>query len=328
MTVYRQEFLFPHFFRLNWLARNNFKARVKRAAAYLRKQGCEKIVLYLWNPRFRPALDACHWDLTCYHIDDEYTFSPVDVPNSAEEVDVLMRSDQVFIHSDMLMEKKGHINPRSTLIPNGVNYSWFATPVLEPADLAGVPHPRVGYVGFLKRQLNWELLRNLPAQRPEWSFVFVGDVVEHPEIVPILREMATRKNVFFLGSKPAQVAALYPQHFDVCIMPYAMNDYTKYIYPLKLHEYLAAGQPIVSMPLPAVKPFSKYLSLAETEEEWLSALSESLSPEQNRPAEREARQAVAKEHDWDVLVGRIAKCFAERLKLEMKPIPAGTKVPG
>jgi glycosyltransferase involved in cell wall biosynthesis len=328
MTVYRQEFPLPHFFRLKKLARVTLRARVRRAASYLRRQGCRKIVLYLWNPRFGPALDACRWDLTCYHIDDEYSYSAVEAPNPPEEVEVLKRVDQVFIHSETLMEKKGHINPNSMLIPNGVNYSWFATPVPEPEDLANVPHPRVGYVGFLKRQLNWELLRTLPVRHPEWSFVFVGGVVEHPEIVPILREMAARKNVFFLGSKHAQVAAIYPQHFDVCIMPYAMNDYTKYIYPLKLHEYLATGQPIVSMPLPAVKRFAQYVALAETEEEWSAALTASLLPKQSEQIRREARQAVAREHDWDVLVGRVAKCFAERLRLREVEAVAGAEVLG
>ena len=72
------------------------------------------------------------WDLTCYHIDDEYTYSAVETPNSPEEVDILTRADQVFIHSNTLMEKKGSINPSSMLIPNGVNFSWFATPVPEP----------------------------------------------------------------------------------------------------------------------------------------------------------------------------------------------------
>jgi glycosyltransferase involved in cell wall biosynthesis len=326
MTVYRQEFHHPHFFRLKRLARATLRARVRRAVSYLRKQGCQRVVLYLWNPRFAPALDGCQWDLTCYHIDDEYTYSAVEAPNSPEEVDLLTRVSQVFIHSDMLMQKKGSINPSSMLIPNGVNYSWFATPVPEPSDLAKVPHPRVGYVGFLKRQLNWELLRKLPAHHPEWSFVFVGGVVEHPEIEPILREMAERKNVFFLGAKHAQVAASYPQHFDVCIMPYAMNDYTKYIYPLKLHEYLATGQPIISMPLPAVKPFSEHVALAETEEEWLEALSESLKPPRNEENRRIARRAVAKEHDWDVLVGRIAKCFAERLRLGKTELFAESEV--
>jgi glycosyltransferase involved in cell wall biosynthesis len=316
MTVYRQEIFFPHFFRLPRLTRGFLKARVNRAAAYLRKQGCQRLILYLWNPRFGPAIDGRRWDLTCYHIDDEYSFSTVDVPNSSEEVDVLTRVEQVFIHSEMLLEKKGRINPHSMLIPNGVNYSWFASSCPVPADLANIPHPRIGYTGFVKKQLDWDLLRSLSARHLDWSFVFVGQVSPHPEIASALQEMAARKNVFFLGPKPASVAATYPQHFDVCIMPYILNDYTKYIYPLKLHEYLAGGQPIVSTPLPAVRPFSNVLRLAKTGQEWSDAISTSLSAESNRESLKDTRQLVAKEHDWDVLVDRVAQTLGARLGLE------------
>jgi len=316
ITVYRQEFFFPHFFRLKRVTRTLLRARVSRAAAYLRRQGCKKLVLYVWNPRFGPALDASRWDLTSYHIDDEYSFSTVDLPNSPEEIDVVRRVGQLFIHSEMLLEKKGRINPNSMLIPNGVNYSWFATPSSEPADLANVPHPRIGYTGFVKKQLDWSLLRSLSARHPEWSFVFVGQVSPHTEITAAIAEMSARKNVFFLGGKPAAVAATYPQHFDVCIMPYVRNDYTKYIYPLKLHEYLAGGQPIVSTPLPAVRPFSNVLRLASTEQEWSDSIRESLSAESNQKLRKDARQSVAKEHDWDVLVRRIAHTFGARLGLE------------
>lgn len=316
MTVYRQEFLCPQFFRPDWLGRAILRTRVSRAVSYLRKRGCQKLILYLWNPRFGPALNSGGWDLTCYHIDDEYSFSTVDVPNSPEEVEVLRRVDQVFIHSEMLLEKKGHINPHSMLIPNGVNYSWFASYSSESADLANIPHPRIGYTGFVKKQLDWDLLRSLSARHAEWSFVFVGQVSPHPEIVSALKEMAAKKNVFFLGPKPASVAAAYPQHFDVCIMPYILNDYTKYIYPLKLHEYLAGGRPIVSTPLPAVLPFSKVLRVASTEEEWSEAITASLCGESNGESLKEARQSVAKEHDWDVLVEKVARTLGGRLGLE------------
>jgi glycosyltransferase involved in cell wall biosynthesis len=315
MTVYRQEFLRPLVFRPEWLGRALLRARVRRAAAYLRKQGCEKLVLYLWNPRFGPALDACRWDLTCYHIDDEYTYSAVEMPNSQEEVDIITRADQVFIHSNALMEKKGRNNPSSMHIPNGVNFSWFGTAVPIPPDLAKIPRPWIGYTGFVKKQLDWDLLCRLSARHPNWSFVFVGQVSPHAEIKLALEEMAAKKNVFFLGPKPASVAATYPQHFDVCIMPYVLNDYTKYIYPLKLHEYLAGGQPVVSTPIPAVRPFSHVLRLASTEQEWSDEISASLSSESNQDSLKQARQAVAKEYDWDVLVARLAQTLSARLGL-------------
>ena len=56
------------------------------------------------------------------------------------------------------------INPHTTLVPHGVDYDRYATPVLEPTDIASIPRPRIGYSGFLKQQLNWPLLLQLAAR--------------------------------------------------------------------------------------------------------------------------------------------------------------------
>lgn len=67
---------------------------------------------------------------------------------------------------------------------------------------------------------------------------------------------------YFLGHKPREVACIYPQHIDVCMLPYKMNDYTKYIYPLKLHECLDGGRPIVGRPIRSLLDFAHVIKLA------------------------------------------------------------------
>ena len=66
------------------------------------------------------------------------------------------------------------------------------------------------------------------------------------ELLSVLAELEEQPNVHFLGAKTPEELVGYPAHFDACIMPYRMDDYTKYIYPLKLHEYLASGRPVVA----------------------------------------------------------------------------------
>ncbi|HMI50453.1 MAG TPA: glycosyltransferase [Candidatus Saccharimonadales bacterium] len=313
LTVHRQEFWLPQFFKPRWLSRYTFLERVRRAQEYLRSQGCKKIVLYLWTPEYGLALEAGRWDLVAYHIDDEYSFSEIEVPTPPEELTVIRESGQVFVHSAPLMEKKGKINPHTSYSPNGVYYAAFATPVPEPVDIAAIPHPRVGYAGFIKKQLDWTLLRELVFRHPGWSFVFVGKQSPHPELDGILAELKAKGNVYFLGDKSAAELALYPQHFDVCLMPYELNDYTKFIYPLKLHEYLASGSPTISTPIPAVTPYNGLVALPTSIPEWESAIADSLRPEMNSQEKRAARQAVAKQHDWESLTRRIAGTMAERL---------------
>jgi glycosyltransferase involved in cell wall biosynthesis len=250
-------------------------------------------------------------------VDDEYSFSPTEVEISAAERSLLESSGQVFIHSPALMERKGGFNPNTDFVPNGVDYQLYATPVAEPEDLRNIPHPRIGYVGYLKRMLDWSMLLEVSTAHPQWSFVFVGPRSSHTDVEGLLDQMSRLKNVYFLGGKPTEQLGAYPQHFDVCIMPYHQDDYTQCIYPLKLHEYLASGKPVISTPIRSVLEFSDVITMASNSEEWSGAIERALSAQENSPSRRAERQRVAREHDWDRLVDKIARTIAKRLDLEI-----------
>jgi glycosyltransferase involved in cell wall biosynthesis len=313
MVVHDPGRTFPRIFKPRVLGEFTARARARSALRLLREKGCTQVALYLWRPGFEAELDRIPHQVSCYHIDDDYSFSSEERSTSPQELKVLRRVDQVFIHSPALMEKKGGVNPNTDFIPNGVNYHSFATPVPDPADMAGIPHPRIGYVGFLKKQLDWTLLEGLAGRHPEWSFVLVGPRHAHPEIQDALRRMEERENVYFLGGKPVTELGGYPQHFDVSILPYAENDYTRYINPLKLYEYLASGSPVVGVPIRTLQDFEGQVRLASGLDEWSGALKESLSPDERAPERREARQEVARRYDWDILVERVARTLAGRL---------------
>ena len=297
----------PFIHRPRRLGERILKGHWRRARRRLIRQGCRKIILYLWRPQFVGALTALPRDASCYHIDDEYTFSDEDLPVTDPERFVLESVDQVFIHSPELLEKKGHLNPRTRFVPNGVDHAAFAAPVPEPPDLAGIPGPRMGYAGMLKTQLDWNLLEGLIRRHPEWSFVFVGAVATQPEMDGILQALAPRANVHFLGPKSTADLAAYPQHLDVCMMPYRSTDYTRYINPLKLYEYLASGSPVVATRLPAVAPFEDVVSLVEPHvDAWSRALRQAMGA-----GGRQLRQARARRYDWDLLVHDVARELAE-----------------
>jgi glycosyltransferase involved in cell wall biosynthesis len=320
MQVYQPEFWLPLIGRPAWLAQLTSRARLNQAWQRLRDCGCAKVVLYIWRPDFADALEqAPHYDLSIYHVDDEYSFSPTQVEITPAERHLLEASGQVFIHSPSLMERKGGINPNSQFLPNGAEYQLYATPAPEPEDLASIPHPRIGYMGYLKQMLDWVLLLELSARHREWSFVFVGSCRPHAEMADALREITRRPNVYLLGGKPVERLGGYPQHFDVCIMPYRLDDYTNCIYPLKMHEYLASGQPVVSSPVRSVLEFRNVIALARSGEEWSKAITYALSPQENSAERRAERQAVARIYDWDTLVAKIAGVIAQRI---------GVAVPG
>jgi glycosyltransferase involved in cell wall biosynthesis len=306
MEVLTTGWLHPGFHRPGWLGAASLRSRLALARKRLVARGATRIALYIWRDEFADALDLVAHDFSCYHVDDEYSFSDKDRPNSAREMNLLRRVDQVIVHSPALFDKKGGVNPNTTLIPNGVDFRLFSTPHAEPADIASIAHPRVGLAGVIKKQLDFDLLIRLARARPQWSFVLVGPVtnVEGKEQqVATLRQM---RNVHFLGGKPAHDLPAYIQHFDVCLMCYQLNDYTRYIYPLKLNEYLASGRPAVSSPIETVRGFAHVVAIAKDEAEWLAAIELGLGEDGTAAP---ARRAVARTSDWDALVEQIARLF-------------------
>src|SRR5688500_6109221 len=204
-----------------WLANAFFDARIRAEGTVLRRQGCTRIVLYLWNPDFARALDSVPHEASVYHIDDEYSWSETEQPVDPAERQLIERVDRVIVHSPGLMERKGSINPRTITVPNGVDYATYPSPSPEPADLAAIPHPRIRYAGVLKTQLDWELLDALARAHTDWSFVFVGPMksVQH-DLASAMGDILDRPNVHWLVARPVDQLHAYQQHFDVCTMPY------------------------------------------------------------------------------------------------------------
>jgi glycosyltransferase involved in cell wall biosynthesis len=313
LTIYRPERWLPAIGRPLILAQLTMRERLRRAQHLLRGRGCRTTILYIWRPWYGLALDVMDYDLSCYHLDDEYTFSAVERPIEEREARLISRVDQVFIHSPALLEKKGKLNPQTTFVPNGVDYHAYATPHGEPPDLKPIPHPRMGYVGIIKKQLDFSLLIGLAERHRQWSFVFVGPQGNLGEHATSVQRLSQMPNVYLLGGKPVDALPAYVQHLDVCMLCYEVNEYTKFIYPLKLHEYLASGRPVVGSPIRSLQEFAHIIRLARTSDEWSTALNDMLAPSIYSFAQVEARRRIARQHDWNTLVGRIARTLCGRL---------------
>jgi hypothetical protein len=94
---------------------------------------------------------------------------------------------------------------------------------------------------------------------------------------------------------------------------YAVNDYTKFIYPLKLHEYLASGRPVVGSPIRSLLEFAQIIRLARTIDEWSQALHEALTPAASSVSQVEVRRSIARQHDWNRHVELITHALCDRL---------------
>ena len=318
LSVYRSPLWLPRFYRTKWLDDAVRTAQLLGARKRLASLGCSKFVLDIWRPEFLFELQTAAADFSVYHVDDEYSFSDAE-STCADEVVLLRSVDQVIVHSTGLMSRKGSINPHTMLISNGVDFEAYSASHPDPSDLEKIPHPRIGYSGYLKRQLNWPLIGELVERHREWSFVFVGAMRPQPELTDIIGRLSGYPNAHFLGTKTAHELAPYPRHFDCCLMPYAVTNYSDCIYPMKLHEYLASGRPVVGAPIHALKAFSHVLELPTSADEWSAAIARALLPSANTPERRLRRQAVARQHDWDALAYRVAAVIARGVG---EPFPA------
>lgn len=311
--IYEHEPWLPKFYKPRALDRATEQARLVRSRRLLERAGCSRVVLYAWRPEFVEALDMVPHDLSCYHIADEYSFANVEHPIPDDERELIERVDQVFVHSPALLEKKGHINPHTAYVTNGVDYASFAADHGEPADMAAIPHPRIGYVGRIKSQMDWKTLIGIARARPDWSLVLVGPMGHIGNHEGDRAELFAMPNVHYLGNRSVREVPAYIRHMDVCLLCYALTDYTRYIFPLKLHEYLASGRPVVGSDIRTLRDFTDTVRIAHDLGGWLRAIDDSLVPAERSHARVEARRRVAREYDWNTITARVAGILCERL---------------
>jgi glycosyltransferase involved in cell wall biosynthesis len=291
----------------------------------LADMGVDEVILYIWRPEFGWAVGRLRENCLVYHMVDEYSFDPEkDHPISSEELQLIKAADLVLIHSRSLFSKKGAINNNSHLLPNGVDFEAYrraiAMNVPEPREMQSIPRPRMGYMGYIKRHLDLELLYELALERPQWSYVLVGPVREnHYEINSIIERLRGLPNVYFVGSVDAANLPAYIKSFDIGLMPYRKTFYTKYIYPLKLHEYLAVGIPVVSTPIENVTEFGEVIAFAETSDQWITAMEKALNEDDE--AERSARIAVASQNSWSHRVTVLSRLISSAL-MKKHPCPS------
>lgn len=312
-AVYEHQPWLPKFYRPAALARMTERGRLAHARRMLEQAGCKRIILYIWQPKFAAAIDLVPHDVSCYHIVDEYSFSDVEQPLSPVERRLIERADQVIVHSPALREKKGSLNRNTAYVTNGVDYASFAAAHPEPADLASVARPRIGYVGRIKSQMDWATLTAVARTHPEWSIVLVGPVGHMGEHESERTALMAMPNVHYLGNKSVREIPAYIQHMDVCLLCYALTDYTKFIFPLKLHEYLASGRPVVGSDIRSLREFTSVVRIAHDPAGWCDAIGAALAAEENTPARVAERRRVAQAYDWNVLARRVAALMCERL---------------
>ena len=194
------------------------------------------------------------------------------------------------------------------ILGNGVEFETFAAPRPVSADLAGLPRPLVGYVGLMSHFLDFELLERLRRSLSGGTLVLIGPGT--PATDEAVRALASRPGVAVLGPRPYAEIPAAMQALDVGLIPFRANDpHVQGINPNKVYQYLAAGLPVITTPILDLAPQPPHLQFASDPPSWETALGAALAA----PAGREARRALARPHDWDVLAQRMVAEIERRL---------------
>lgn len=244
-------------------------------------------------------------------VDDWPSFFPNPIERKwVERMDagLTKRADIVFTGSGPLRDKKAGQNRRIQVVNHAADVAHFlkasAAETVEPPDIANLPHPRIGFVGMIDTlRFDQELIVQL-ARINGYQVVIVGGFLNGAE-----RLIPDFPNIHKLGMRQVSELPGYLKGMDVCIMPYRVNETTRYIFPLKLFEYLATGKPVVATAIPAVEQHSHYIYVAYKNEQFIDLVRDALASDTAVASER--RQQHARSHDWLAHVGEKAKALAD-----------------
>lgn len=283
----------------------------------------DKYLLWYYSPMALGWTDHLDAELVIYDCMDElsaFKFAPPLLV--LREQQLLLKADVVFTGGQSLYEAKKHLHNNIYLYPSSIDKTHFNKarfPLTEPVDQASIPHPRIGYYGVLDERLDIDMLKELAALRPDWQFILVGPVVKIDEA-----ELPRQNNIHYLGSKPYKELPHYLAGWDIAMMPFALNESTRYISPTKTPEYLAGGKPVISTPIKdVITPYEEnglvhiaatpalFMAAAEAiltrtgYDEWLTNVDRFLS-------------GISWDNTWKNMEALIEKAIAQKQEMKLK----------
>ena len=227
------------------------------------------------------------------------------------EAELLSAADVVFTGGRRMWESKSQHNSNCHFYGCGVDVPHFgkarSEQTIVPEDIANLPKPIFGYFGVVDERIDYELLEKLAKANPNGSIVMVGPMTKiDPAALP------RPKNLHWLGGRDYAQLPAYCKGFDVCMMPFALNEATEYINPTKALEYMATGRGIVSSAIyDVVKNFGSVVKVANSHEEFIQFCREAAERADEGAIQRGLEMASA--NSWESIVEKMEGHIAEAL---------------
>lgn len=260
-------------------------------------------LLWFYTPMALPLARGLRPQGVVYDCMDELSAFRYAPPELAErERELLQLADLVLTGGPSLYASKRSRHANVHCLPSSVDAAHFSRTPPEHPSQVDLPQPRLGYYGVIDERLDLDLLAAIAEARPEWQLVMVGPVAKlDPESLP------QRPNLHWLGQRSYDELPAHLVGWDVCLLPFALNESTRFISPTKTLEYLAAGRPCVSTRIRDVaEPYADVVTIADDAPAFVTACDEILGwPPDAHAAYRERAATHVAATSWDRTVARI-----------------------
>lgn len=289
------------------------------------EQKLENYVAWLYTPMALSLAQELEPEAVVYDCMDElsaFRFAP---PQLLEREAALLRwADIVFTGGPSLYKAKKGRHDNLYCFPSSVDTAHFrqAASVTEATDQAHLPHPRLGFYGVIDERMDLVLLEALVEAHPEWQIVMVGPVVKID-----VNDLPEQPNIHYIGLRSYEELPSYLAGWDICLLPFARNESTRFISPTKTLEYMVAEKPIVSTPITDVAvPYGDIVYLGATPKEFIAACEEALSSsDEERAARAEKMRSVLARTSWDATVSEMEALIAEAIQQQRDALPGGAQ---
>ena len=287
------------------VSRRLLGAQIRRAIRKVRRQHDRPVQLWTYAPDVWFLADAVDCERLVYYCVDEYSeFQGFDARAMARaEQRLIERADVVITTSGALYESKRRLRPDAHLVRHGVDARHFARALdnglAVPSDLVGLRRPMLGFFGLIHHWIDCDLIESVARRRPDYSFVLIG--ADHRNHAGLLRQ----PNVHLLGRRAYASLPAYCRAFDAALLPFVCNRMTENINPIKLREYLAAGLPVVSTPLPEAARYRPDVLIAADAESFARGCDEAVA--ESSTDLRRARSRRVADETWEATVERLSR---------------------
>jgi glycosyltransferase involved in cell wall biosynthesis len=240
----------------------------------------------------------------------KFRFAPTELVD--REHYLVANADVVFTGGYKLWQAKSRHHANVHFFGCGVDVDHFARARSEELSLAPALATRgrkvMGYFGVIDERIDYDLLAKLAHENSDAELVMVGPVVK---VDP--NELPQGHNIHWLGQRQYAELPAHVKGFDVCLMPFALNEATEYINPTKTLEYMAAGKPIVSTAVSdVVHNFTPVVTVAETPEEFVAAVRSAIVSPNAEMISRGLEQA--RSNSWESIVARMERIIRDAIR--------------